>query len=374
MQQITLVACGGTIATMPAAPQALVAALAKAAGAAGQALAAGAASTAAPARGAGANSYLNGEQLLASVAELDTLARFQARDVVGKPSHLMSLDDIAEVALAVCRAAEEPETVGVVVTHGTDILEEVAFLVDLWHDGAVPIVFTGAQRNAASPDGDGPGNIRDSICVALSPQARGIGVVVCFAGQVFSAARVRKSDTVSLHAFDAFGDVLGRISAGQALAAGAASTAGEVRLYGLPTRPAAIRPRRLGCGVYLIRLCAAADGTLIDAAVHAGACAVVLEVFGAGTAPAAVVDAAGRATECGVLVVFVSRCERGGLWSQLGRGNYDDLLRAGALPLQDIDGARARIRLLALFGAYPAQKVPQVLVASQVPAASQALL
>ena len=155
---------------------------------------------------------------------------------------------------------------------------------------------------------------------------------------------------MSLHAFDAFGDVLGRISAGaatlakgastapQALAAGAASTAGEVRLYGwpqhlgCPPRPTAIRPRRLGCDVYLIRLCAAADGMLIDAAVHAGARAVVLEVFGAGTAPAAVVDAAARATECGVLIVFVSRCERGGLWSQPGRGNYDDLLRAGALP------------------------------------------
>ena len=154
MHQITLVACGpsvgcgGTIATVPAAPQAL---------------GAGAASTAGQALAAGANSYFNARQLLASVAELDTLARFQTRDVVGKPSHLMSLDDIAEVALAVCRAAEEPETVGVVVTHGTDILEEVAFLADLWYDGAVPIVFTGAQRNAASPDS--PGNIRDSIRV-----------------------------------------------------------------------------------------------------------------------------------------------------------------------------------------------------------------
>ena len=307
LPRVTLVACGGTIATVP---------------------------------GAAADRYCNGTELLSSVAEVEALARVRTHDVVGKPSHLMSLAEVAAVARAVCEAAEAPGTTGVVVTHGTDILEEVAFLVDLWYAGAVPIVFTGAQRNAASPDGDGPGNIRDAIRVAISAGARGVGAVVCFAGQVFPATRVRKSDTVSLHAFDALGDVLGRVSAG------------EVRLYGRRDRPAAIGPRRLDRGVYLIRLCAAADGTLIDAAVGAGARAVVIESFGAGTAPGAVVDAAARAGERGVLVAFVSRCERGGLWSQPGRGNYDDLLSAGALPIADIDGIKARIHLLALLGAH----------------------
>lgn len=306
LPRVTLVACGGTIATVPTDDAVL---------------------------------QHSGEQLLASVAEIDTLARFQTRDVISKPSHLMLLDDVATVARTACEAAEEPGIAGVVVTHGTDILEEVSYLTDLWHDGEVPIVFTGAQRNAASPDGDGPGNIRDSIRVAISPQARRAGVVVCFAGQIFPATRVRKSDTISLHAFDALGDVLGRVSAG------------EVRLYGRHDRPAAIRPRRLGEGVYLIRLCAAADGTLIDASVRAGARAVVIESFGAGTAPSAVVDAAAEATKRGVLVAFVSRCERGGLWSQPGRGNYDDLIEAGAVALQEIDGGKARMRLLALLGA-----------------------
>ena len=307
LPRVTLVACGGTIATVPTNDAVL---------------------------------QRSGEQLLLSVAEIDRLASFQTRDVISKPSHLMLLDDVATVARAACEAAEEPGIAGVVVTHGTDILEEVAFLTDLWHGGDVPIVFTGAQRNAASPDGDGPGNIRDSIRVAVCPQARRIGVVVCFAGQVFPAARVRKSDTISLHAFDALGDVLGRVSAG------------EVRLYGRHDRPAAIHPRRLGESVYLVRLCAATDGTLIDAAVNAGAKAVVIESFGAGTAPAAVVDAAAAAAERDVLVAFVSRCERGGLWSQPGRGNYDDLIAAGAIPLSDIDGGKARMRLLALLGAH----------------------
>lgn len=306
LPRVTLVACGGTIATVPTADAVL---------------------------------QRTGAELLDSVEAIDTLADLDTRDVISKPSHLMTLDDVATVAAAACHAAEQPGVSGVVVTHGTDILEEVAYLTDLWHDGDAPIIFTGAQRNAASPDGDGPGNIHDSIRVAVSPSARGIGVVLCFAGQVFPAVRVRKVDTISLHAFDALGDVLGRISSG------------EVRLYARHDRPSAIRPRRLGRCVHLVRLCAAADGTLVDAAVAGGAEAIVLESFGAGTAPAEVVDSVAAATARGVLVLFVSRCERGGLWSQPGRGNYDDLVEAGAVPLQDLDGAKARMRLLALIGA-----------------------
>lgn len=306
LPRVTLVACGGTIATVPTAEAVL---------------------------------QRTASELLTSVEAIDTLATLDTRDVIGKPSHLMTLDDISAVADAACDAAGQAGTDGVVVTHGTDILEEVAYLTDLWHDGEAPIVFTGAQRNAASPDGDGPGNIRDSIRVAASPAARGIGVLLCFAGQVFSAVRVRKVDTISLHAFDALGDVLGRISSG------------EVRLYARHDRPAAIRPRRLAHGVHLVRLCAAADGTLVDAAVTAGAQAIIVETFGAGTAPAEVVDAVAAASAAGVLVAFVSRCERGGLWSQPGRGGFDDLVGAGAVPMQDLDGGKARMRLLALLGA-----------------------
>lgn len=307
LPRVTLVACGGTIATVPTSDAVL---------------------------------QRTGAELLRSVEELDTLAELDTRDVISKPSHLMSLSDIATVAAAACAAAEQPGVSGVVVTHGTDILEEVAYLADLWHAGDVPIVFTGAQRNAASPDGDGPGNIHDAIRVAVSPSACGVGVVVCFAGQVFPAVRVRKADTISLHAFDALGEVLGRISSG------------EVRMYARHDRPAAILPRKLGRCVHLIRMCAATDGTLVDAAVAAGAEGIVLESFGAGTAPAEVVDAVAAATARSVLVAFTSRCERGGLWSQPGRGNYDDLVQAGAVPVQDLDGAKARIRLLAMIGAY----------------------
>jgi L-asparaginase len=304
--RVTLLACGGTIATVKEEDQ--------------------------PSR------YLSAGELLGMVKDAADIARVEARDVISKQSQLMSLEDLAQVARAAVDSARETDS-GVVVTFGTDIMEEVAYLTDLWHEGAPPIVFTGAQRNAGDPNGDGPGNLRDSLRVATSSQARGAGVVVCFAGQVFAASRVRKVDTIALNAYDAQGAVLGRVSGG------------EVRLYGRTDRPAAIKPCLLGRGVYLIRLCAAVDGMLIRAAVKEGAKAVVVEAFGAGTATEDVIAAIAEATRQGVLAVFVSRCERGGLWALPGPGGYADLLAAGALPLQESDGCKARIRLMALLGA-----------------------
>jgi L-asparaginase len=106
-------------------------------------------------------------------------------------------------ALSLCRRAVAIARAGtpVVVTHGTDLLEEVAFLCDLIDDAEAPIVFTGAMRAASAPGADGPANLQAAISVAAGEAVRGLGVVVAFAGAVHAARFVRKTDSTSADAF-----------------------------------------------------------------------------------------------------------------------------------------------------------------------------
>jgi L-asparaginase len=141
----------------------------------------------------GATPAIDGEQL---VAGLDNV---EARTVVNVPSAHLTLAD----QVRICREARDAARrgAGVVVTHGTDTLEETAMLCDVIHDAEAPIVFTGAIRPASQPGADGPANLVDAISVAASEAAAGMGVLVCFGGEIHHARCVRKTDTTSLVAF-----------------------------------------------------------------------------------------------------------------------------------------------------------------------------
>ncbi len=108
-----------------------------------------------------------------------------------------------EQQLLICREARDAARrgIGVVVTHGTDTLEETAMLCDVLHDAEAPIVFTGAIRPASAPGADGPANLGDAVSVAASEAATGTGVLVCFGGEIHHARCARKTDTTSLVAF-----------------------------------------------------------------------------------------------------------------------------------------------------------------------------
>jgi L-asparaginase len=231
-------------------------------------------------------------------------------------------------------AARAPE--GIVVMHGTDTMEETVYLIDLvLPAGSVPVVLTGAQRTAADADADGPRNLRDAIRLATAPEARGLGAVVCFAGEVHAAREVAKVHTTALAPFASPGyGPLGHVGIG-----GVSIRRRPRERQPLPLPPAEL-PR-----VDLIRLYAGADAVFVQASVAAGARAIVLEGTGRGNANRTIVPAVREAVEGGVLVAVASRCRAGAVDPAYGAGGGRSLADAGAVFLGDLAGPKARVLL-----------------------------
>src|SRR3954470_4124456 len=217
--------------------------------------------------------------------------------VLNKPGPQMTLDDALTLSRAAIGAAATGD--GVVVTHGTDPLEEVAFLCDLLYDGDAPIVFTGAIRPASSPGADGPANLAAAAHAASAGAARGAGVLVCFAGELHAARAVRKDDSTSPRSF-------------HSPQAGPIGWVGEhpVRVDMRPGRRPALDVRALDARIETVVAALGSDGTAIEALLGAGADGLVAVVLGAGHSPPGVLQAL-RAAAQRIPVVACVRPSRG---------------------------------------------------------------
>ena len=282
-----------------------------------------------------------GDDLLAQ-ARLASDVEVVSRDVFRLNSFAMSPADMQVVLEAVVDALSSAEVDGVVVTHGTDTMEETAFLVDLFVGDERPVVFTGAQRSADAAGGDGPGNLRDAVAVASSPAARGLGTLIVFDGAIFPARGTRKSHTLAAGSFSCpdTGPV-GR------LVNGAPSVSAR------PRRVPALDPGRLradGVRVDIVPTYPGCDATALDAAARAGARGIVLEATGAGNANPVICDAVARLTGKGVVVVLSTRVHAGPVVALYGGGGGVDLVAAGAVPAGLLRPSQARMLLIALLG------------------------
>jgi L-asparaginase len=280
-------------------------------------------SSRATAPGAGSVASDTGEQVFAS---LGSAASYPVRvvDVFRKGSYLLTVDDMFTICGMIKEALDDPQVLGVVVTHGTDTMEETAYLAELTHHDERPVVFTGAQQAADSASPDGPENLARAIAVAGSPDARGRGVLLAFAGTVFPASGVRKNHTTRLEAFanPDFGTA-GRVSA-----------TGEVRLTEAPSRLEPLPLPGPECGsprVDVIASYPGSDATLLRAALQAGAAGIVLQGTGNGNANAELCAEVAAATAAGVVVVTSTRVEAGAVVPVYGAGGGEDLRAAGAI-------------------------------------------
>jgi len=259
-------------------------------------------------------------------------------------AHVPSFDMHGELALALGRRVAEhgrrEGIAGVVVTHGTDTMEESVYLVDRLLDADLPVVLTGAQRGADQPDSDGPRNFRDAIRAAAAAEARGRGAMIAFAGELHAAREARKVHTNGLRAFASPGyGPIGHVD-------------GERVVFGRhpDRRPPLAAPAALAA-VDLIRLHAGSDARFLLASVESGARAIVLEATGRGNANDQVVAGVRDVVAAGVVVAVCSRCVEGRVEPVYGKGGGRDLADAGALFAGDLAGPKARVLLQLALGA-----------------------
>src|SRR5262245_51723536 len=144
---------------------------------------------------------ISGEDLLATVPEVSKYASVEVKNVSNVPSDYMDPTRWTALTGEVNAAMKRDEVSGVIISHGTDTLEETAFWLDLTVDSDKPVVLIGAQRNASEPDFDGPRNLLNAVRIAVDPQSKGKGAMLAMNSQINAAREVTKTHTSSVETF-----------------------------------------------------------------------------------------------------------------------------------------------------------------------------
>ena len=285
---------------------------------------------------------LSGEEIVAATPGLPDVAELEIDQWGRMPGPHMTVERMWDVRNRIAHHLARPEVQGVVVTHGTDALEESAYIVARSLGPDKPIVFTGAMRPASDLGWDGPANLLDAARVAASPKSQGKGRLVCLGDRIHSALEVTKTHTEARDAFESPGlGALGEVDAGLV-----------VYRRGLLEFPDPLAPAAPAEPVDIVYAWAGADARLLDASRESGARAVVIAAMGRGNVPPPMFEGILRWVESGRPVLITSRALRGRVGPTYGYpGGGRRVLEAGAIFAYGKRPGQARIDTMLALGA-----------------------
>jgi len=283
---------------------------------------------------------LSANEIMEKVSGIERIAKIESIHYGNLPGPHITPEIMLDLSKKVKELMNREDIEGIVLTHGTDTLEETAFFLDLILDCKKPVAVTGAMRNSSELGYDGPANLSAAICTVVSEQSVGRGVLVVFNNMVYGADEVSKSHTLSLDTFQSldFGP-LGIVDQD------------EVIYYRGKREVQIIETDRIENHVALIKSASGMDSELIYYYLKNGCKGIVIEAMGRGNLPPRMVAGVAKAIEHKIPVVIVSRCPKGRVLDSYGyEGGGKGLRSLGVILGDNLSGPKARIKLMIILG------------------------
>lgn len=258
-----------------------------------------------------------------------------------KPSPSITPSDMFELAKLTDTLLKESRIDGIVITHGTDTLEETAYFLDLFLSSSKPVVFTGSMRSFSELGFDGLSNLVSSILVAANIKSKDKGVLVCLNDEVNTASEVTKSHTLSLDTFKSleFGPI------------GIVEQENVIYTRRAPDLRTVIAPDSIEQSVEIIKVAAGTSSLILNFLIDSGIKGIVIEALGRGNVPPQMVPGIKKAIENNIPVVLTSRCPKGRVLDNYGyEGGGHHLRTLGVIFTHNISSHKARIRLMLVLG------------------------
>jgi len=288
----------------------------------------------------GAIPFFHGEELIEMIPETGKMANISIYNFGNFPGPHMTPEKMLDLSKIVNENIIRDDVDGIIVTHGTDTLEETAYLLDLTINSPKPIVVIGAMKTSSEEDWDGPKNLLDAIRICNNKNSKGMGVLVCLNGEINAASEVTKTHTENVETFHSlnFGS-LGFVDKEM------------VWFNRTPKKLECIQTKNLSGNVDIIKVYAGMKDRLFKMSADSNIDGLIVEALGVGNVPPPAFEGIKYVVDKNIPVVLVSRCPMGetlDTYSYEGAGKW--IKELGVIFTDYLNGQKARIKLMLALG------------------------